>query len=529
MNIQKSKKQKIADDPTLPDDAPDLVLMLRDDHIASIKDYVSNHASFSLDSIIYDEKNMLHYACIYGHIDIVQYLVSETTGSDADVNVVAGDGKTALHFACWKGHFKIVQYLLKCQGINVDAKDTNGWTAIYYATRFGYLDILQYLLQNTTISRPKVAPDGTTLLHVASTHGRLDIVNYLLFEKISLETEQTNEGVNAFHLASMHGHLDIIKYFVSRNSSAIHHLNANRSGAFHYACFGGYIEVVQYTKDNLGISVTSSNGRNMDGLDVAIMNDCLEVIKFLFSSIFFSPVILHANSQHLSPLHLACIHGKLQVVRLIVKDRSVGMSKAEQSGHNRRLLAMVEQSGLNALLLASRNGHVDVVQFLLEEGNAVTDCVTTFGLNALHLASCYGHLNVVQYLVLQNHFNVHVASPVTLYVGFTALHFAVRNGYIEIVRCLVMHGQANLEQPTSSGITALQIAKKDNNLAMIELLLELGAKVDNPEVDMDDHVWWGISNAGKSVTNGAIVCKTKIERNLRDECTTVCGCCNDFL
>ena len=43
-------------DITTPDDAPDVYLMLRDGHIASIQEYVSTQLNFLVDAVIYENK-----------------------------------------------------------------------------------------------------------------------------------------------------------------------------------------------------------------------------------------------------------------------------------------------------------------------------------------------------------------------------------------------------------------------------------------------------------------------------------------
>ena len=46
-----------------------------------------------------------------------------------------------------------------------------------------------------------------------------------------------------------------------------------------------------------------------------------------------------------------------------------------------------------------RNGYVDVVQCLMEDGNGDANCVTKGGFTAIHWARYGGHLIVVQFLI----------------------------------------------------------------------------------------------------------------------------------
>ena len=65
-------------------------------------------------------ENILHVACRYGHVDIVQYLLTEV-----NINLVckSKNGITPLHFASYKGHVAIVQLLVQ-YGVNIHEKDT---------------------------------------------------------------------------------------------------------------------------------------------------------------------------------------------------------------------------------------------------------------------------------------------------------------------------------------------------------------------------------------------------------------------
>lgn len=57
------------------------------------------------------------------------------------------------------------------------------------------------------------------------------------------------------------------------------------------------------------------------------------------------------------------------------------------------------QNGLNAIHLASKDGHVDVVRELLQRGAAI-DAATKKGNTALHIASLAGQEAVVRLLIL---------------------------------------------------------------------------------------------------------------------------------
>lgn len=91
-------------------------------------------------------------------------------------------------------------------------------------------------------------------------------------------------------------------------------------------------------------------------------------------------------------LHHACIHGKLDSVKVLVAE----------TGTNR---SIQDKNGFTPLHEACRHGHLDIVKELLiayPDAGAKRDLVSdTFGTTALHLASYHGHLKIVEFLVEQ--------------------------------------------------------------------------------------------------------------------------------
>ncbi|KAJ8933670.1 hypothetical protein NQ314_013882 [Rhamnusium bicolor] len=91
-------------------------------------------------------------------------------------------------------------------------------------------------------------------------------------------------------------------------------------------------------------------------------------------------------------------------------------------------------NGLNALHLASKDGHVEIVEELLKRG-AVVDAATKKGNTALHIASLAGQEEVVKLLV-QHGASVNVQSQ----NGFTPLYMAAQENHDNVVKYLLANG-----------------------------------------------------------------------------------------
>lgn len=66
---------------------------------------------------------LLHYAARHGHVDIVEYLITQL---GFDVDVCNNDYKTPLHEAASMGHKECIRYLLQ-EGAKVDSLKKSDW------------------------------------------------------------------------------------------------------------------------------------------------------------------------------------------------------------------------------------------------------------------------------------------------------------------------------------------------------------------------------------------------------------------
>lgn len=126
--------------------------------------------------------------------------------------------------------------------------------------------------------------------------------------------------------------------------------------------------------------------------------------------------------------------------------------------------------GYTPLHYAAKSGHLDVVQFLVENGadvNAIS--LNEFLETPLHMAVSSGRLDVVRFLVERG---AHVDSLDG--VLMTPLHWAAGGCNLEVVRFLVEKG-ANVNARNMYGATPLHWAAANGCLDVVRFLLEVGA------------------------------------------------------
>ncbi|KAI4103194.1 MAG: hypothetical protein L6R37_003948 [Teloschistes peruensis] len=131
-----------------------------------------------------------------------------------------------------------------------------------------------------------------------------------------------------------------------------------------------------------------------------------------------------------------------------------------------------QQSGRNALAVASHCGNESVVQLLLRYGaNVNTPDVSSFCPS--HLAAMRGHYGVVE-LLLQEHARIDEPGP----NGETPLRIASDKGYIEIAE-LLLRAKAKVNARDMKRMsTPLHTAAKNGDEAMIDLLIRHGAHLE---------------------------------------------------
>ncbi|KPI98172.1 Ankyrin repeat and SAM domain-containing protein 1A [Papilio xuthus] len=157
----------------------------------------------------------LHHACLRGHKDIVQVLLSV----DALPTVVDKKGATPLHLAAWKGDSDIVSMLLEHKNppINIDQRTSNQETALLIAAQSGYVDVVAQLLSRGADAELRNIKDESAL-DLAAQYGRLETVLHMLRVRPLLvhpykypnTREHIFQSSTPLHRASKNGHKEVV-------------------------------------------------------------------------------------------------------------------------------------------------------------------------------------------------------------------------------------------------------------------------------------------------------------------------------
>ncbi|OXA61426.1 protein fem-1 homolog C [Folsomia candida] len=172
----------------------------------------------------------------------------------------------------------------------------------------------------------------------------------------------------------------------------------------------------------------------------------------------------------------AASHGKLSLIKDVLEKRP----KSERI----HLLSSKGAAGETPLILACRNGHYDVAEYLIKNcgadlelvGSVIFDGETIEGVPPLWCAAAAGNLKIVDLLV-QNGANVNS----TTRTNSTPLRAACFDGRSDVVKYLVKAG-ADIEIPNRHGHTCLMIACYKNHYFIAKYLLQQGADINRKSV-----------------------------------------------
>uniref|UniRef100_H2YLD4 Uncharacterized protein n=1 Tax=Ciona savignyi TaxID=51511 RepID=H2YLD4_CIOSA len=168
----------------------------------------------------------------------------------------------------------------------------------------------------------------------------------------------------------------------------------------------------------------------------------------------------HTESNHDTPLTLACAGGHEDLVQLLI-NRGANIEHRDKKG-------------FTPLILAATAGHVGAVQILLEANADIEAQSERTKDTPLSLACSGGRLEVVELLLERTankeHRNVS---------DYTPLSLAASGGYVNIIKLLLNHGaEINSRTGSKLGISPLMLAAMNGHTQAVQMLLDMGADIN---------------------------------------------------
>ncbi|NXE15490.1 ANR16 protein, partial [Lophotis ruficrista] len=292
--------------------------------------------------------------------------------------------------------------------------------------------------------------------------GRLDLLRDELRQDDALGPAARSQrygrlGDTLLHHAARYGHLDVLAFLVEELEMDIEVSNSDYKRPLHEAASMGNGECVSYLLER-GASI-----------------DCLKKADW-------------------TPLMMACTRRNLEVIKTLVDHGANPLLK--------------NKDGWNCFHIASREGHPQVLQYLLDVSPGSWDTESKIKRTPLHTAAMHGCFDVVELLLERCQYEPDSRDR----CGVTPFMDAIQNGYVDIARLLLEKHQACPtaadalgaqplhraavtaqdeaiqflvselgvdvnERVTTLQLTALHYAAKEGHTCTIQTLLSLGADI----------------------------------------------------
>lgn len=276
-------------------------------------------------------------------------------------------------------------------------------------------------------------------------------------------SSKDTSGLNgAFHLAALNSATTALPESKQPRASILKK-GQNNITPLHLACLNpSSIPLKLMLKEVGDVPVLLQDSEGHDLWHYAVMNpSTCALIALQEHGVAFSPPL---SSNTLSPLHFAAVRNRHEHIALLLKENAVARLgvlhqfgnrfelqnpwfTAAISGSTDALRAMLDAvgpdakkamlksvrkgTGLTALHLATLNGHLSTVKFLVEN-KAQIDCRDKHKRTPLLLASKGGFLDIMSYLASEG-----AALFASDSSGNMAIHYACAFGHLEILQYLV--------------------------------------------------------------------------------------------
>ncbi|KAL7325942.1 hypothetical protein PS15p_208355 [Mucor circinelloides] len=297
-------------------------------------------------------------------------------------------GDTLLHFASRIHNMDVMAVLLEL-GADPEAVNEHGRRPIHEV--IDSLACVQFLVQKYHVDVNAMKRGDWTPVMIAALKGNLDIVKFLT-ESGALLNRHTKDGRTALYLAVQEGHIELSKYLADQYPAAI--MQATNSGrlptqaaAALHNDHDAAIEITHYLLSHASIPLPKllghrdNSGRNML-LDSAVSQN-LPLLKFLLDQ---GADANDADSLGRNMIHHAAMMGHLNVLNMLSTLKGLSWNTPDAWDF------------WTPLMHAARQGHFDIVKYLIETVQVDPNKKDKQGRTAQALASLWHHDAIAAYL-----------------------------------------------------------------------------------------------------------------------------------
>ncbi|UYV73179.1 ANKRD16 [Cordylochernes scorpioides] len=163
-----------------------------------------------------------------------------------------------------------------------------------------------------------------------------------------------------------------------------------------------------------------------------------------------------------TPLMLACTKKNLEIIQLLIEKGAI--------------LKFHNKDGWNAFHIACREGHSEIVSYLLTTDPQLWKTTSKNGRVPLHTAALYGCTQVIRILLEQEGCDPNIKDS----CGTTPCMEAAKGGHVHVLELLYQTKIVNNGATDQMGRSALHIAAQVGQVRALDYLLQQGADINIP-------------------------------------------------
>jgi ankyrin repeat protein len=256
------------------------------------------------------------------------------------------------------GNYELILLLINSSNVNINTCDDNHRNPLFYAIGYGDEKIVNLLIEhNINIKiRDRL---GDTPLHLAVQHQKnaYQLTHCLLKTQDGRDLINVSaaDGMKPILLAANSKHAEVI-YLLIKNGVDVKAVDIEHHTALHLACKNGCISSVFYLIEFGGLDVNELDCYRQTPIFYAFANNDYNLVQYLISC---GAQIDLRDSQNYFPIHIGIISSKTD------EDYNLNLIDLYKEKHENLLDDQNNESEMTPLILACMQGRLDIVKHLI--------------------------------------------------------------------------------------------------------------------------------------------------------------------
>lgn len=403
----------------------------------------------------------LHLAMVLCDFETAKSILAKTL----NINTKNNNGATPLYLAVTHNNILNVKLLVD-NNVDANIPDNTGAYPIHIAASNGFSEIISLLAKYCNINQRTEDTNKITPLWVAAQDGKIDIVKILIDNGADLNIVRASNNMSPLCVSMQRQHSEIVKELLARGADV--NVKDNQALiALHYAVSLSYDLDITKTILDKTKDINSKDCKGATALYGAIIVNDIDKVNLLLEK---EADINIPHNVGLYPWHIASLKGSKEVMQLLKSKMSnIDFKTADSEQYT-------------ALWLASQEGHVEIVEYLMDRGANINSIKQSDGTTVLQTAIVNNHLSVIKVLLEKyttdiDKTNKDGASPLYYSLGYCNQAYK-----LEVTKFLLEHN-ANVNTKTIFGDQALHRASNLADIEAVKLLLQYGALVNDVNND----------------------------------------------